>query len=108
VQSFGPDSELRIALRPAHDVAGPVDVAGAIVDDGRARPWHPPVRVSPSGVVEIAGVASELLGGAPGERDLVLAVGQSASLPTDATAIASLREDEGIRVFRAHVRIVAR
>jgi hypothetical protein len=106
--SFARDSEVHVALRPARDVTGPLTVAAAIVDSGRAHAWVPAVRVSPSGVVEIDGEASALLGSAPGDREIVLVVASRPSLPTDADAIAAMTEAPDVRVLRAHVTIVDR
>ena len=104
--TFTPDSPLRLVIRPAQNVHDPVEVATAMIQDGHPNEWHPIVRTSASGAAEIQGPASVVLGGSPGERELVVAVGRPSSLPHDPAAIAALGATSDVRVFHVRVRLL--
>jgi hypothetical protein len=102
---FAPNATFTLTLRPPRDVAEPVAVVTAQLIDGVPQEWHPPTRVSPAGVAEIAGRAADVLGPEPGEREIVVAIGRHASLPRDAASLAALAPSGDVRVFRAKVRL---
>ena len=85
---FGPGSDVELVLRPAVAEAGPIAARGFISRDGRVEAWAPPIEVSAEGAVRIAGPYETVFHGvAPGAVDLVLVVGRSGLLPSDATLV---------------------
>ena len=107
VVRVGPDSELTLVLRPTESVASNgIDLRALLVRDGAAQPWAPPYKVSPSGVVQIAGQASSLGLGAPGDIEAVIAVGRPA--PTDPQLLLSPPPNAAYQVFRTHLLVSPR
>jgi hypothetical protein len=107
VVRVGPDSELSLVLRPTESVASAgIELRALIVRDGAAQAWAPPYKVSPSGVVQIAGPAASLGLGAPGEIDAVVAVGRHT--PSDPKVLLSPPPDATYQVFRAHLLVSSR
>jgi hypothetical protein len=108
VTRLGPGAELRIRLRPESDVTGPLDVRLAIVDARGPLRWNAPYRVSPSGVVEIAGPVSSLIEGPNGRREIAVAVGRPGSVPESATDIVNAPASGRFFVYRATLEITGR
>lgn len=72
-----PGSILEIVARPA-DVAGPVQAV--LLIRSAAGTTRRPLEVSPSGAVRARGQVSDLLGGAQGSVELLIAVGRGADV----------------------------
>ncbi|WP_437935121.1 hypothetical protein [Sorangium sp. So ce341] len=102
---LGPGSRVELILRPELPVHGPIAVRGALVQGVHARPWSPPVELSPDGAVRIAGTREAVFPGVPdGAWEIVLAVGRAEALPADPAAAAAREETApGAQLLRAQV-----
>ncbi|MEZ4294759.1 MAG: hypothetical protein R3B70_07260 [Polyangiaceae bacterium] len=91
---LGPDARLILVLRPSTAVTGPLEVRAFLAQGDRAAPFHPPVTVSPEGLVRIAGPRDTLFPGvSSGTARILLAVGRPGDLPPDSeTTVTSLRD----------------
>ncbi len=104
-----PSSLLDIAVRPADAVNGAVEMRGALVRDGVARAWTPPVQISKDGAVRIVGRVSDILPPGVGSWDVVVAVGRVSALPTPADMLTVATGNEsrkaGYRLVRGHIEV---
>lgn len=102
------EATLEIVLRPETKAAGPIAVRAALVRDGKASPWSPPVDVSEDGAVRIVGPVKALFPDLDRPWEIVIAIGPEGELPRDAAALlaASREGSDRFRVVRGYVELV--
>lgn len=96
------EASLQIVLRPESPVAN-IKAAAALVRDGKARAWTPPMEISPDGAVRIVGPARTLLPDVDAPWEILVAIG--ANVPSDPEALLKLASEPraGVRVVRAKI-----
>jgi hypothetical protein len=88
-------NRFELLLTPRQQVTGSV-AARAFLEgsDGRLEPWYPPVEISASGTVRIAGTVGTEIELPSGEVTLWLAVGRRRSLPSAEELRSTLGEED--------------
>lgn len=85
---FGPGSEIDLVLRPDTATTGAIAARAFIVRGGVVEAWTPPMEISSSGSVRIAGSFEAVFRGIPpGPVELALAVGRPGSIPDDMSVV---------------------
>jgi hypothetical protein len=94
------EATLEIVLRPQEKVASKIAVRTALVRDGKAQPWSPPVQISPEGAVRISGPVKTLFPDLNAPWDVLVGIGSEDALPSDAT---KLEAGKGYRLVRGTI-----
>lgn len=112
---FGPGSDVDLVLRPNTATTGAVAARAFILRDGIAEAWTPPMEISSSGSVRIAGSFEVVFRGIPtGTVDLAVMIGRPGSIPDEPTMVApgpvgaSAPGESAWRLIRIRARLIAR
>lgn len=99
------DATLEMVLRPQVPVKTTIETSAALVRDGVARPWSPPIAISPDGAVRIVGPVATLFPDTERRWEVVVAIGAHGVVPRDPSALlaATKAPPPGVRVVRAVV-----
>ncbi|MBI2393655.1 MAG: hypothetical protein HYV09_29020 [Deltaproteobacteria bacterium] len=99
------DATLEMVLRPRVAVTTKIATTAALLRDGAARAWSPPIEISPDGAVRIVGPVASLFPDTERRWEIVVAIGPEGALPRDPAALlaAAAAPPPGVRVVRAVV-----